>query len=112
MSRKGVALLFVIYFVAAVSYGAFNAATIAGAIAYGLITYVTSGMCPFTVWAARGFKAAQAKSLFIPWAIIAVLLSATSSTEWLNRRPYGDLRTEGMIAAEGSRVWPHPRFVC
>jgi hypothetical protein len=29
---------------------------------------------PFAVWGARGFKAANAKSLFIPWAIIAVRL--------------------------------------
>jgi low temperature requirement protein LtrA len=87
MSRKGVALLFVIYFVAAVFYGAFNAPTIAGAIAYGLITYVTSGMCPFTVWAARGSKTEHAKSVFIPWAIIAVLLSATSFTALIDR-PY------------------------
>jgi hypothetical protein len=35
---------------------------------------VSSGMFPFAVWAARGFNAAHAKSLFIPWAILAVLL--------------------------------------
>jgi hypothetical protein len=29
---------------------------------------------PFAVWAARGFNAAHAKSLFIPWAILGVLL--------------------------------------
>jgi hypothetical protein len=60
MSRKRVAMLFVIYFVAAVIYA--------------FVTYVISGALPFAVWGARGFKAAHAKSLFIPWAIIAVLL--------------------------------------
>ena len=88
VSRKGVALLFVIYFVAALFYEAFNVPTIAGAVAYGLVAYVISGMCPFTVWAARGFETAHAKSLFIPWAIIAVLLVATSFTAWLLESPY------------------------
>jgi hypothetical protein len=44
------------------------------AIGYAFVTYVASGMFPFAVWGARGFKAAHAKSLFIPWAILAVLL--------------------------------------
>ena len=80
MSRKRVALLFVIYFVVAAIYGAINAphfdfARITfWAIGYAFVTHIASGMFPFAVWAARGFNAAHAKSLFIPWAILAVLL--------------------------------------
>lgn len=80
MSRKRVALLFVIYFVTAVIYGALNAPhydflrITLWAMGYAFVTYVSSGMFPFAVWAARGFNAAHAKSLFIPWAILAVLL--------------------------------------
>ena len=80
MSRKRVALLFVIYFVVATICGALNAphydfVRIAfWAIGYAFVTYVASGMFPFAVWGARGFKTAHAKSLFIPWAILAVLL--------------------------------------
>jgi hypothetical protein len=44
------------------------------AIGYAFVTYVISGALPFAVWGARGFKAAHAKSLFIPWAILVVLL--------------------------------------
>jgi hypothetical protein len=80
MSRKSVVLVFVIYFVAAAIYGALNAphydlarVTI-WAMGYVFVTYVASGMFPFAVWGLRGFKAAHAKSLFIPWAIIAALL--------------------------------------
>jgi hypothetical protein len=80
MSRKRVAMLFVIYFVAAVIYGPVHAPhydlvrIIVWAIGYAFVTYVISWALPFAVWGARGFKAAHAKSLFIPWAIIAVLL--------------------------------------
>jgi hypothetical protein len=80
MSPKLVALLFVIYFAAAAIYGALHAPhydllrIIIWAIGYAFVTYVISGALPFVVWAARGFKAAHAKSLFIPWAIIAVLI--------------------------------------
>jgi hypothetical protein len=80
MSRKRIALLFVIYFVAAAIYGALNAphydfvGIIFWAIGYGFVTYIISGMLPFAVWGARGFKAAHAMSLFIPWAILAMLL--------------------------------------
>ena len=55
MSRKCVALLFVIYFVVAAIYGALNAPhydfvriTI-WAIGYAFVTYVASGMFPFAV---------------------------------------------------------------
>jgi len=47
------------------------------AIGYAFVTYVISGVFPFAVWGARGFKAAHAKSLFIAWAILAVLLIIT-----------------------------------
>jgi hypothetical protein len=76
MSRK----LFVIYLVVAAIYGALNAltmtscASLSGAVGYAFVTYVISGALPFAVWGARGFKAAHAKSLFIPWAILGVLL--------------------------------------
>jgi len=79
-SRKSVVLLFVIYFVVAAIYGALNAPhydferiTI-WAMGYAFVTYLASGLFPFAVWGARGFKAAHAKSLFIPWAILAALL--------------------------------------
>ena len=80
MSPKRIALLFVIYFVVAVIYGALHAPhydlvrIIIWTIGYGFVTYVISGALPFAVWGARGFKAAHAKSLFVPWAIIAVFL--------------------------------------
>jgi hypothetical protein len=80
MSRKGVVLLFALYFVAAAIYGAFHAPhydlvrITFWAVGYAFVTYVASGMFPFAVWAARGFNAAHAKSLFIPWAILGVLL--------------------------------------
>ena len=80
MSRKRVALLFIIYFVVATIYRAIHAPhyeflriTI-WAMGYASVTYVASGMFPFAVWGVRGFKAAHAKSLFIPWAILAALL--------------------------------------
>jgi hypothetical protein len=80
MSRKSIAFLFVIYFVVAAIYGALNAPhnsvvrIIFWATGYAIVTYVASGMFPFAVWGVRGFKAAHAKSLFIPWAILAALL--------------------------------------
>jgi hypothetical protein len=80
MSRKRVAMLFVICFVAAVIYGALRdphydlVRIVVWAIGYAFVTYVISGALPFAVWGARGFNAAHAKSLFIPCAIIAVLL--------------------------------------
>jgi hypothetical protein len=80
MSRKLIALLFVIYFVAGAIYGALNAPhydfvrITFWAMGYAFVTYASSGMLPFAVWGMRGFKAAHAKSLFIPWAILGVLL--------------------------------------
>ena len=75
--------MFVIYFVLLVLYGALSSSVgvwrregFAGIIGLGFIVYVVSGMLPFAVWGARGFKAAKAKSLFIPWAILAVLIIA------------------------------------
>ena len=83
MSRKGIALLFVIYFVLLVLYGALSSSVgvwrregFAGVIGLGFLVYAISGMVPFAVWGAQGFKAANAKSLFIPWAILAVLIIA------------------------------------
>jgi len=46
---------------------------IGGAIALGIKIYFVSGALPFAVWGARGFKAANARSLFIPWAILIFL---------------------------------------
>jgi hypothetical protein len=80
MPRNGVVSLFVIYFVAAAIFGAFCAPhydfvrITVWAIGCAFVTYVASGILPFAVWAARGFNAAHAKSLFVPWAILAVLL--------------------------------------
>jgi hypothetical protein len=80
MSRKSIAFLFVIYFVAAAIYGALNAPPYDfvritfWATGYAFVTYLASGMFPFAVWGVRGLKAAHAKSLFIPWAILAALL--------------------------------------
>jgi len=34
---------------------------------------LASGVLPFAVWGARGFKAANGQSLFIPWAILIVV---------------------------------------
>jgi hypothetical protein len=83
MSRKHVAVLFTVYFVVVVIYAALNAPhydfvrITFWAMGYAFVTYVISGMFPFAVWGARGFKAAHAKSLFIPWAILAVVLIMT-----------------------------------
>ncbi|HVI14895.1 MAG TPA: hypothetical protein VM822_18720 [Pseudolabrys sp.] len=46
---------------------------IGAAIALGIKIYFVSGALPFAVWGARGFKAANAQSLFIPWAILIFL---------------------------------------
>jgi hypothetical protein len=87
MSRKLVALLFVGFFVALVAYGALvtplgvlrhegPAGFIGEAIGRGLLIYFESGVLPFAVWGARGFRTANARSLFIPWAILAGLVIA------------------------------------
>ena len=60
MSPKRIALLFVIYFVVAVIYGALHAPhydlvrIIIWTIGYAFVTYVISGALPFAVWGARG----------------------------------------------------------
>jgi hypothetical protein len=46
---------------------------IGAAIELGIKIYLLSGVLPFAVWGARGFKAANARSLFIPWAILILL---------------------------------------
>src|SRR6516164_7067551 len=46
---------------------------IGAAIALGIKIYFVSGALPFAVWGARGFKTANARSLFIPWAILILL---------------------------------------
>src|SRR6516165_12286296 len=83
MSRNRVAFLFIAYFVVAWvcgylllpasewRYGLVG--VIGGALGYGWVIYVASGVLPFAVWGARGFKAANARSLFIPWAILILL---------------------------------------
>ena len=89
MSRQRVALLFVLYFIASVAIPVTIVALampsevsisrmtprgfIGGAIALGIKIYFVSGVLPFAVWGARGFKAANARSLFIPWAILILL---------------------------------------
>jgi hypothetical protein len=76
MTSKRVASLFVIYAVLVFLYGLLSTGVIFEAIGRGFLVYVVSGMLPFAVWGARGFRAANAKSLFIPWAILALLLIA------------------------------------
>ena len=89
MSRQRVALLFVWYFVVSVAIPVVIVALampsevsisrmnpsgfIGGAIALGIKIYFVSGALPFAVWEARGFKAANARSRFIPWAILILL---------------------------------------
>src|SRR5262252_4348623 len=87
MSRQRVALLFVVYFIVSVAIPvvivAFAMPTevsisrvtslIGAAIELGIKIYLLSGVLPFAVWGARGFKAANARSLFIPWAILIIL---------------------------------------
>lgn len=57
-------------------YAAKALGLIGEAIGRGFITYFMSGVLPFAVWGARGFKVANARSLFIPWAILAVVVIA------------------------------------
>jgi hypothetical protein len=87
MSRKRVAFLFIAYFVVAwVGAGFLLPASewryglvggvIPGALGYGWVIYMASGALPFAVWGARKFKAANARSLFIPWAILLLLVMA------------------------------------
>jgi hypothetical protein len=87
MVRKNVALLFALFFILAVAYGELDTPMgiwhqedfprlMASVIGRGLFIYVVSGMFPFALWGARGFRAANAKSLFIPWAILAPVLIA------------------------------------
>jgi hypothetical protein len=89
MSRQRIALLFVIYFIVSVaipvaivvlampSEVSISRMTppgfIGAAIRLGITIYFVSGVLPFAVWGARGFKAASARSLFIPWAILILL---------------------------------------
>ena len=81
MSRQRVALLFVLYFIVSVAIPVAIVAfampsevsisrmtsLIGAAIELDIKIYVLSGVLPFAVWGARGFKAANARSLFIPW---------------------------------------------
>ena len=86
MSRKRVAFLFIAYFVVAWVCGYLLlpasewryglGGVIGGALGYGWVIYMASGVLPFAVWGARGFKAANARSLFIPWAILLPLVMA------------------------------------
>ena len=87
LSRQRVALLFVVYFVVSVIIPIVIVALtmpseishmtqpgfIGEAIGFGIIIYFASGVLPFAVWGARGFKAANGQSLFIPWAILIVV---------------------------------------
>ena len=89
MSRQRVALLFVVYLIVSVAIPVVIVALvmpsevsisrmsprsyIGGAIALGIKIYFLSGVLPFAVWGVRGFKAANARSLFIPWAILILL---------------------------------------
>src|SRR6516225_9525011 len=89
MSRQRVTLLFAVYFMvsvaipvvivalampAEVSISRMTPQGFSGArIRLGIIIYFVSGVLPFAVWGARGFKAANARSLFIPWAILILL---------------------------------------
>ena len=89
MSRQRVALLFVVYFIVSVAIPVVVVALampsevstsrmtpsgfIGGAIALGIKIYFVSGALPFAVWGARRFKAANARSLFIPWTILIFL---------------------------------------
>jgi hypothetical protein len=98
MSRQRVALLFVVYFIVSVAIPVVIAALampsvvsisrmtgfIVGAIALGIKIYFVSGALPFAVWGARGFKAANARSLFIPWAIL-ILLAFVTPISWFVR---------------------------
>ena len=87
MSRQRVALLFVVFFIVSVAIPVVIVAfampsevsisrmtsLIGAAIELGIKIYFLSGVLPFAVWGARGFKAANARSLFIPWAILILL---------------------------------------
>ena len=74
MSRTVMALLFIFYFLALTIYSV-NVAIRDGftepaemfvvALASALLAYIMSGIIPFAVWDARGFRAARGKSLFI-----------------------------------------------
>ena len=81
MKRRHLALLFFLYSVAAVAIGlveailiyrVVNLETIGFAIGTGFLVYMMSGVVPFAIWGARGFRAANWASLFIPWAVLAV----------------------------------------
>jgi hypothetical protein len=86
MSRKRVAFLFTAYFVVAWVCGGLLlpasewrdglAGVIFEALGGGFVIYMASGVLPFAVWGVRGFKAANARSLFIPWAILLPLVVA------------------------------------
>src|SRR6516165_531973 len=100
MSRQRVALLFVVYFIVSVAIPVVTVAFampsevsisrmtpwsfIGAAIALGIKIYFVSGALPFAVWGARGFKTANAQSLFIPWAIL-ILLAFVVPLGWFVR---------------------------
>jgi len=69
MSRRGVVLLFALYFVAAAIYGAFHAPhydfvrITFWAVGYAFVTYVASGIFPFAVWAATRLQCGTRQEL-------------------------------------------------
>jgi len=83
--RIVVLVLFVLYFVAAVvinlvidvrlDHRALDQTTVSLAIGEGIALYGVSGLLPFAIWGARGFRAARWASLFVPWAFFAVVLT-------------------------------------
>jgi hypothetical protein len=112
MNRRYVALLFVLYFVVAITIGFIEGAprygvslvnpeTVGSAIGTGLFLYVLSGIVPWAVWGARGFCAAKWASLFVPWAalLVAVMILQQIGRSHAETYPYraGSDRREFII---------------
>jgi hypothetical protein len=80
MSRKAIAVAFVLYFVAAVAFGTLHEQGVydpfpaAERLGYGIGFYLFTGALPLIVWGCLGFERTRAKTIFYVWAVLGVLL--------------------------------------
>jgi hypothetical protein len=85
LSRQRIGLLFVLYFLAAVVFTAFEASLepftkfdsgkIGEVIGGGIAIYVMAGILPMLFWAFQRFKPERAGGPFVAWLIVAVPLA-------------------------------------
>lgn len=92
MSRKAVALVILLYFVAALAFGTFlelkkpfasfnlsDPVFVGRAIGSAGAVFILSGIIPLIVWAFGRFRAQKAGGPFVLWAILGVVMATLSS---------------------------------